>query len=86
MHICDNKKCVNPNHLKAGTQSENIKDCVDKGRYVYRRKLTKEQVDNILEDKRPQRTIACDYGVSQRTILNVKKNRYSLDKGNTCGS
>ena len=35
MHVCDNPTCINPEHLKAGTQSENIKDCVQKGRYSY---------------------------------------------------
>ena len=26
MHICDHKWCVNPNHLRLGTQKENIHD------------------------------------------------------------
>lgn len=86
MHICDNKKCVNPEHLKAGTQSDNILDCVAKGRYKYHRKLTKEQREDILKDTRPQREIAKLYNVSQRTILNVKKNRYITGKGGSCGS
>ena len=33
MHSCDNPKCVNPLHLSEGTQSENIQDCVIKGRH-----------------------------------------------------
>ena len=34
MHICDNTLCVNPNHLRVGTQLENIKDRDVKGRQV----------------------------------------------------
>lgn len=32
LHICDNPPCVNPNHLKVGTQIENLLDCKKKGR------------------------------------------------------
>lgn len=34
MHACDNRRCCNPAHLRQDTQSENVRDCVAKGRYV----------------------------------------------------
>lgn len=37
-HSCDNPLCCNPAHIWAGTMSDNIKDCVSKGRHSEVRK------------------------------------------------
>ncbi len=32
LHSCDVPRCVNPSHLRAGTQLENVRDCHERGR------------------------------------------------------
>lgn len=32
MHKCNNRRCVNPDHLEAGTQKQNMEHCIASGR------------------------------------------------------
>ena len=34
LHACDEPRCCRPSHLSIGTRSENMKDCVRKGRFT----------------------------------------------------
>ena len=33
-HTCDNPRCINPDHLEIGDQSDNMQDCVQRGRHA----------------------------------------------------
>lgn len=83
LHKCDVPICVNPEHLFLGTQSDNMKDCVAKGRisYVDRRthsKLTDEDVTFIrmfLNLGAKTRNIANAYGVTRATVYSIKNGK-----------
>jgi hypothetical protein len=38
LHKCDNRACVNPDHLWLGTYSDNLRDCWAKGRHPGKRR------------------------------------------------
>jgi hypothetical protein len=77
-HSCDNTICMNPGHLFAGTHSENILDCVSKGRWnsprgekVNTAKLTEDQVRQVREQHASgvsMYQLAKLFGVSAPTI------------------
>jgi hypothetical protein len=79
LHQCDNRGCINISHLFLGTQKDNVRDCVNKGRNTtwpgetnWFAKLSKEQVSDIKEDTRKQQDIADDYGISQPNVSMIK--------------
>lgn len=76
-HTCDNPACYEISHLFLCTQSENMLDCVNKGRHKGGRvKLTKEQVleiraRNSLNPAESSYALADKYGVTKDTINKV---------------
>lgn len=79
MHICDNRRCCNPAHLKLGAQKENVADMEAKGRAVHyagemngRAVLTAGDVERIRRDPRGTRTIAKEYPVSRAAVQRIK--------------
>lgn len=71
LHSCDNRKCCNPAHLRAGTRVDNMNDALH--RSPIKRKLTLEEAQEIYDSKLSQRKLAELYGVSQRLIWNIKR-------------
>lgn len=78
-HTCDNRRCVNPNHLFIGTRKENMQDAARKGRTtkgkVFRSKLNQNEVITIremLKNGCKTKDIADKYSVTTRTINSIR--------------
>lgn len=78
-HHCDTPLCVNPHHLFIGTDGDNVRDCMNKGRFLVgercnHAKLTDGQVGEIRKSKDTIRSLAGQYGVSPSQIWRIRKN------------
>ena len=74
LHSCDNKICVNPDHLRLGVNAENMKDWSTRGKF----KATPEIVGLIREDLSKgltQEVIAQKYGFKRPYISKIKLNK-----------
>ena len=82
LHKCDNPSCVNPEHLFVGTQDDNMKDMLAKGRDSFSRagarstsvKINKHIARRIREFYRcgvGTRSLADQFSLSQRHIRDI---------------
>lgn len=86
-HKCDNPSCVNPEHLYAGTQKDNMKDMSIRKRFSHpettlahgarngNAKLTEEEVRKIRNEYVPykvtQRRLAEKFNISEATVKKI---------------
>jgi HNH endonuclease len=78
MHTCDNKRCVNPDHLVVGTRKDNIHDYLDKGGHYFHRgekngrsKVTDEQYAEMKakwNDGATMSSVAREYGITPQSF------------------
>lgn len=84
-HHCDNRKCVNPNHLFLGTYKDNSDDMKAKSRerkaIGLNNKSSKlniekiKQIKELLAANTPLRKIASSFEVTHQTILAIKQGK-----------
>ena len=84
LHKCDNRKCVNPEHLFTGTFQDNMDDMVRKKRQASgnrsgRRKISSDLARKIRDSVGTQAAIAANFGVSQCTVSMIRSGRIWKD-------
>lgn len=70
-HRCDNRHCVNPEHLELGTKKENNRDCLERNPHASGRKLQDADLP-LIADRMKQgellKDIAKEYGMNWKCI------------------
>lgn len=82
-HSCDNRRCVNPEHLFLGSRAVNMQDSLKKGRFPVgensvQSKITEKDVKEIRkmrEKKIKYKEISCIYGITEQSICDLVKRR-----------
>lgn len=84
LHHCDNKLCVNPDHLYLGDRSDNAKDAFarglnsNEGERNPRANLTEDDVAEIRErasEGESQYDLADEFGIDQSTVTHILTGR-----------
>lgn len=87
-HSCNNKSCVNPDHLRETTVKDNAKDKIAHGTALlgercHFAKLNKDKVREIRSSLKSCGDLAREYKVSRQTIRSVINNRSWTESVNT---
>lgn len=82
-HRCDNRICVNPDHLFLGTDQDNCDDKISKGRARppvgeanRHAKLTEDVVRFIRASELPANDIAAQFGITNGAVYHIR-NRHT---------
>lgn len=78
-HTCDNRVCINPDHLILGTNKDNMRDREERNPQIGERnpnsKLKTEEVIDIFESKLKHQDIARKYNISRDHVATIKRGK-----------
>lgn len=79
LHDCDNRLCINPEHLRLGDHTDNQNDAYRRGRRPLfagskstNAKITEQKALAIFSDSRTQQVVADEYGISTSLVSAIK--------------
>jgi hypothetical protein len=79
-HTCDNRVCINPEHLFLGTLQDNVSDMVAKDRQakgsnIANSKYSEDQIKDIKYGAAPVKELMNKYGMSKANICKIRQGK-----------
>lgn len=71
-HRCDNRWCINPDHIFIGTHQDNYDDALSKGRIIQNRKLSVDQAKEAVRSTESARVIAKRFNIAPNVIWRIR--------------
>lgn len=76
-HSCDNRRCINPNHLFLGTRKKNMEDCARKGRAFGKYGRVDDEtvlaIHGLVSDGLTYRAIAKKFNLTAAAVRSIAK-------------
>jgi len=84
LHTCDNRKCVNPDHLYLGDAKQNTKDRTERFPRWNHQSISFEAVQEIRDrysrGSISQQDLADEYGINQRQVSKIVRHEQRITK------